>query len=284
MKLIQYKYTNEFLKDIYPYVIKNIISHLVLFETIERIVNGSEKIEIAFTVKKDEAIEIIYLHTGVMHYFLGNPTREASILLLEERLSKDHFSEKSILYGNATLIDKILRKIGLSYVNHRHRYHMTCTKNPNNNGIQNENLNTAEVKDFNFLAPLKLKFYDEEFEGKGFQTKEMVLNEFKNDLQSEGTFYWLHEGQISTLIDISILPEEKILISNIYTLPEFRKRGISKIALATLMTQLFHDGNIEIGLNVKTSNKSAINLFNSLGFERIYDTGYYLAPWNIKSS
>lgn len=275
MKLIQYKCTKEFLKDIYPYVIKNIISHFALFETIERILKGSEIIKIAFTVKKDEAIEIIYLHTGVMHYFLGNPTQEASILLLEKRLSKDRFTEKSIFYGNVTLIDEILRKIGLSYVNHRHRYHMSCTKNSNNIGIQNENLNTAEVKDFDFLAPLKLNFYDEEFEGKGFQTKEMVLNEFKNSLQSEGTFYWLHKGQISTLIGISLLPEEKILISNIYTLPEFRKSGISKVALATLMTQLFHDGNVEVGLNVKTSNKSAINLFNSLGFERIYETGYY---------
>ncbi len=70
-------------------------------------------------------------------------------------------------------------------------------------------------------------------------------------------------------------PGKRIYIPSIYTIPNFRKKGISKSAFGTLIKILLDLDYKEIGLNVKAKNEEAIGLFSSLGMKRIYETGIY---------
>jgi ribosomal protein S18 acetylase RimI-like enzyme len=86
------------------------------------------------------------------------------------------------------------------------------------------------------------------------------------------------------MINVEKYPMDIMYIINIYMLPEFRKMGLSKIALATVMSQLFSENIIEIGLNVKVENDNAISLFSSLGMKKIYETGIYFKKENTAAN
>jgi ribosomal protein S18 acetylase RimI-like enzyme len=275
MKLIEYDNLTTLLQDIFPVIDNNFISHYLLFELTDRVINGGENVFYGCTVKNENTTEIIYLHTERGHYFFGMTNDKSAIKLLSNIFIKRQFTIDAILFGSVFIIDNISTEKNLNLKKTRHRYYMSLkafTLNENNN---NNNLFTATEKDFNLLAPLRIGFYREEFEGEGLQTDVKILSDFKQNLNSGDIFYWKQNNRVTTLISLTRLPEDRIYIPFIYTLPAYRAKGISKLALSVLLNNLFNSGIIEIGLNVKVSNTNALNLFSSLGMAKIYETGIY---------
>jgi ribosomal protein S18 acetylase RimI-like enzyme len=180
-----------------------------------------------------------------------------------------------MLQGSTFIIDNFIFNKKLNFKNIRHRFYMSLTAcNFKNLNIEGELL-MANENDYDYLVSLVIEFYIEEFEGKGVQTEEKICSDLKKSLQADGIYYWKVQNIITTLISTTKLPGQKIYIANIYTSPKFRNKGFSKLALGTLLNELFDSGNIEIGLNVKVSNKAAIGLFSSIGMRKIYETGIY---------
>lgn len=275
MNLIEYQNTIEFLRDIYPFIENNFISHYLLFETTDRLIHRSEAIQYCCTIKNKLNIEVIYIQTNRGFYFYGNTKSKLAVNHLSERISREQFFSDVQLQGSTFIIENFIKDKHLNFRNIRHRYYMSLKSFILENQILKGNLLMANEKDYDTLISLMLDFYNEEFEGKGVQTVEQISSSFKEALQSDGIYYWKLENHITTIISTAILPGHKIYIPNIYTSPMYRNKGISKIALGTLLTELFDSGNIEIGLNVKVSNKAAIGLFSSLGMKKIYETGIY---------
>jgi len=275
MELIEYQNPTEFFQDISLFIKENFISHYLLFKTIDRILKRQEDIYYCCTVKNKLNIEIIYIYTNRGYFFYGNTQSKLAVNLLSKRITKEQFGNESMLFGNTFIIDIFIHDKGLIFKNIRHRFYMSLkTCNYENKKIEGE-LFIANELDYDSLVPLKIEFYNEEFEGKGSQTEEEIRTNFKMELQTDGTYYLKVNNQITTMISATTLPGQKIYISSIYTSPNFRYKGFSKFALGTLLNELFDSGNTEIGLNVKVSNKDAIGLFSSLGMIKIYETGFY---------
>lgn len=275
MELIEYQNPTEFLQDIFPFIEENFISHYLLFETTDRLIHREEDIYYCCTVKNKSNIEIIYIHTNRGYYFYGNTQNELAVNRLSERISSEQFDNESMLQGSTFIIDNFIHNKGLNFKNIRHRFYMSLkTCNFEIKNIEG-GLFMANENDYDSLVSLMLGFYNEEFEGKGIQTEEKICSDFKRGLQKDGTYYLKVKNKITTMISTTKLPGQKIYIPNIYTSPKFRNRGFSKFVLGTLLTELFDSGNIEIGLNVKVSNKAAIGLFSSMGMRKIYETGVY---------
>ena len=66
-------------------------------------------------------------------------------------------------------------------------------------------------------------------------------------------------------------------VNNFGILPEFRNRGIGSHLMQYMMDWLVENGNREISLEVRTTNRGAIRLYQRLGF-REYGVrkNYYL--------
>ena len=236
---------------------------------------GKEEIYYACTILVNDKVDIIYMHTIQGHYFFGMSENKKAIALLSKSLPFEHFNEDSTLFGSTFIIDHFIENRNFNYKNIRHRYYMSLKSC----SLETENIigdiHLAQEKDYDLLVPLELAFYKEEFEGKGLQKEGDVLSKLKNAIGLKFIYYWNLEDQITTLISVSKLPGNKIYIPNIYTKPDFRNKGISKSALGKLIVEFFDSGILEIGLNVKVSNNSAIRLFKSLGMDIIYQTGIY---------
>lgn len=275
MELIRYYNRIEFLRDINPCIDENFISHYLLFEATNRLFNRKEVFYFGCTVKSVYSIEIIYFQTNMGHYFFGTTKNKLAIDKLLEAISIEQFDKDSNLFGYTFIIDSFINKNRFRFKNIRHRYYMSLK--PCNLDIKNVEgkLCRANEHDYEALVPLILGFYNEEFEGNGAQTDEKVSSDFKNGLKAKGTYYWKIDNQITTLINTMKFPGERIYIPSIYTIPNFRKKGISKSAFGTLIKILLDLDYKEIGLNVKAKNEEAIGLFSSLGMKRIYETGIY---------
>lgn len=278
MELIEYRDINSFLQDIIQVIEDNFISHYLLFEASERLLNGEEEIYYGCTVQDKQAIEIIYMYTNQSHYFFGTTENKLAVDLLSQRLPTEQFNSDLALFGNIFIIAHLIETKKLNFQNIRHRHYMSLKSCAFNKENVKGRLYLAQENDYYSLVPLILGFYREEFDGKGLQPEESILSNFKSTLLSNSgsyCWYWKTSERITTLISIQELPGERIYIYNIYTTPEFRNKGISKVALGALLIELLNSGNIEIGLNVKVTNETAIGLFSSLGMKKIYETGIY---------
>jgi len=275
MELVKYLNLNEFFQDISPFIESNFISHFQLFETIDRLANRDEEIINLWNVKNGLEIEIIYLHTNRGHYFYGTTINKLAVKKLSDSIQTNNFVKDTILYGYSFIIENLIKEKKLKCNNNRNRYYMSINScNININKVDGK-IYEAKEQDYNLLLPLMIDFYQEEFEDKGIQTIEKVSLNFKKSLQTNGIYYWKIENQITSLISTTILPCSKVYIPNIYTIPKFRLKGISKTVLGSLLNIFFDKGFIEVGLNVRINNEPAIGLFNSLGMKIIYETGIY---------
>jgi len=275
MKLIEHQNLNSFLRDIIPVIESNFISHYLLYLAKNRLIQERERIYYGCTILVKDKVDIIYMHTNNGHYFFGMSKNEQAVALLSKDLPFEHFKDDSTLFGSTFIIDHFIKNRNLKYKNIKHRNYMSLKSYSLDSKSMIGNLHLAQEKDYDLLVPLQLAFYKEEFEGKGLQKEEDILNNLRNTIKLKCIYYCKLEKQITTLISVSKLPKNKIYISNIYTKPDFRHKGISKSALGKLMVNFLDSGVLEIGLNVKVSNNYAIRLFKSLGMDIIYQTGIY---------
>lgn len=66
---------------------------------------------------------------------------------------------------------------------------------------------------------------------------------------------------------------------NVAVLPEYRRRGVGRHLVNELIQSLSERGVHSLTLEVRASNESAINLYNSLGFIQVgRRPNYYSAP------
>ncbi len=274
MKLIEYPNPSILLQDAISVIDENFVSHYLLFESTDRIINGKEDLYYGCSIKNDNNIEIIYLHTEGAHYFFGKTNNIDAVNLLAKSLIEEKLNG-TILFGSTFIIDNLTKLKKLNVQKTRNRNYMSLNSYiPNDTDIPGELL-IAREQDYDLLTQLRLEFYTEEFGGKGVQTNEKILSEFQKNLQSGDIYYYKADNQITTLISITRLPANQIYLPYIFTNHEFRRKGISKKALGILFQKLFNSGITEIGLNVKVSNTKAIGLFSSLGMKKIYETAIY---------
>jgi ribosomal protein S18 acetylase RimI-like enzyme len=274
MKLIEYSNPSILLQDAISVIDENFVSHYLLFESTDRIIHGKENLYYGCSIKNENAIEIIYLHTEGAHYLFGKTNNINAVNLLANSLREEKLIG-TILFGNTFIIDNLIKVKGLNVQKTRNRNYMSLISAINNDTNILGELFIAKEQDYDLLAQLRLEFYNEEFEKKGVQTNEKILSEFKENLQSGDIYYYKIDNQITTLISITRLPENRIYLPYIFTNQEFRGKGISKKACGILFQKLFSSGITEIGLNVKVSNINAIGLFSSLGMKKIYETAIY---------
>ena len=73
-------------------------------------------------------------------------------------------------------------------------------------------------------------------------------------------------GDVADILDVAVMPD-------------YRKKGIGKKLLRTLIDELTHLGVCEVFLEVRASNSAAISLYTSFGFEKCGERkSYYSSP------
>ncbi len=111
----------------------------------------------------------------------------------------------------------------------------------------------------------------------GYEKEEVLLNPelfspgrslkaFRKNLSEQITYYYSVEGLPVAKAATNALGYRWCQLGGVYTLPEFRSRGIGKMVVGKLLRELDRFGYRSV-LFVKTENRAAISLYKNLGFE-----------------
>ncbi len=89
-------------------------------------------------------------------------------------------------------------------------------------------------------------------------------------LQTERYYGIRRAGKLACVAGVHVVSREYgvAALGNIATHPDWRGRGLARMATAKLCRQLLHEG-CEIGLNVKADNVAAISCYQALGFREV---------------
>jgi hypothetical protein len=111
----------------------------------------------------------------------------------------------------------------------------------------------------------------------GYEKEEVLLNpdhfnaqkslkSFRRNLEEQITYYYTVEGLPVAKASTNAMGYRWCQLGGVYTLPEFRCRGIGRIVVGKLLRELDRLGYRSV-LFVKTENAAAINLYEKLGFQ-----------------
>ncbi|TFG60890.1 MAG: GNAT family N-acetyltransferase [Spirochaetales bacterium] len=103
------------------------------------------------------------------------------------------------------------------------------------------------------------------------------LTHFRKQLESQIIYYAVYDGIPVSKAGTNAMGYEYIQLGGVYTLQDFRSRGIASFVVHTLTEDLLAKG-MKITLFVKHQNLAALTLYEKMGFERKGDfrISYYL--------
>ena len=117
----------------------------------------------------------------------------------------------------------------------------------------------AVIEDLLIILDYENKYFH------NFSTIEKLMEDFYNPLIN---FYILVDSEIIGYV-ILWIDEDKAQINSFVIVEEFRKKGYGTYFLDSIMQKLLENGVKDLTLEVRPSNKTAINLYIKSGFKQV---------------
>lgn len=131
-------------------------------------------------------------------------------------------------------------------------------------------IRSMNIGDVDTLAKIELSCFSDPWSVAAF------TYELTNPLST-----WLVAEQDGNIVGYvgsqAVLDEADVM--NVAVIPQYRRQGIAKLLIQSLIEQLQSKGVQKLSLEVRVSNEPAIALYNMLGFEQVgRRPGYYRKP------
>ena len=117
----------------------------------------------------------------------------------------------------------------------------------------------AVIEDLLIILDYENKYFH------NFSTIEKLMEDFYNPLIN---FFILVEHDILGYM-ILWIDEDKAQINSFVIVEEFRKKGYGTYFLESIIQKMTEEGIIDLTLEVRPSNKDALNLYTKLGFKEV---------------
>jgi len=225
-------------------------------------------------------IDSLISYTSSGHYYL----------YLKDKYIKDtaKFLNNNIqhiysLYGECNivkLIDELLIKHNKDII----IYHvMKLIKDDyiaNINKLSDYNCIKCNITHYSKLKELQIKYHKEEvYTNSDYYPYLSEMNNFKDILKNKINFavYSIDENKkFVSKANVNGETFNSFQLGGIYTLDEYRNKGLSKLCLTNMLNYIFDKTEKKsILLFVKKENLNAINLYKKFGFKTIYDSALY---------
>ena len=131
-------------------------------------------------------------------------------------------------------------------------------------------INKAKIEHISAIANIEKESFSHPW------SEQSILDSFENNCNC---FYIAEtECEISGYIGVSVMADEGYIL-NVAVLPKYRGQGIGKALVNTVLDYAQNNNLAFVTLEVRVSNTPAINLYTSLGFEKVGERkNYYSNP------
>jgi len=108
---------------------------------------------------------------------------------------------------------------------------------------------------------------------KAFGRNPLTVNQLKDKVDAiENYIYYIKDSQIKGQAVIEFQTRDFAQLGGVYTSPSVRGKGVGK-RLASALTQRMIEKNLDVNLLVMKDNKSAIKVYEALGYKPVYELG-----------
>ena len=134
--------------------------------------------------------------------------------------------------------------------------------------MRNVEILRADVKDANELLDLQVRYEKEEVcQGKNEFPKAISLMNLEHILKNEITYFARLDNFCISKTNTNAQGINYVQIGGVYTLPEYRGRGIASSVINALIDHINKKEGKNVSLFVKTCNIKAIKMYKRLGFK-----------------
>jgi ribosomal protein S18 acetylase RimI-like enzyme len=219
---------------------------------------------------------IAYTDNGLFFPYVGRQyIKDASLFIINS--INDLFS----IYGQKEMVDEIYENLTFKTRHHIEYYEMLLEKKhflsffDNIEGFKCAKCNSSH---FRYLKNLQYLYHIEEvYNEDSYYPHEAEMKSFKQLLDKRLNYAVFMNNEKNTAVSKANVNGESpncYQIGGIYTLKEYRNLGLSKLCISHLLKEAF-DQKKNILLYVKKENKSAISVYDKLGFKILKQTCLY---------
>ena len=134
--------------------------------------------------------------------------------------------------------------------------------------MRNVEIIRADIKDANELLDLQVRYEKEEVcQGKNEFPRAISLMNLEHILKNEITYFARLGNLCVSKTNTNAQGINYVQIGGVYTLPEYRGRGIASCVINALIDHINKKEGKNVSLFVKTCNTKAIKMYKRLGFK-----------------
>ena len=134
--------------------------------------------------------------------------------------------------------------------------------------MRNVEILRADIKDANELLDLQVRYEKEEVcQGKNEFPRAISLMNLEHILKNEITYFARLGNLCVSKTNTNAQGINYVQIGGVYTLPEYRGRGIASCVINALIDHINKKEGKNVSLFVKTCNTKAIKMYKRLGFK-----------------
>ncbi len=133
--------------------------------------------------------------------------------------------------------------------------------------------NLKQRKNLSRLIPLQYGYMKEEmnYSEKILSKKKFIKNRLYNSYKNFKIYYIEYDDEIISKCEWNAYTNTIFQIGGVYTSPIFRKKGIAKFLILSMIKNCYENNYDKSFLFVRKNNYKAINLYESLGFQKTKD-------------
>ena len=244
--------------------------HYHLHYLFDELKDGKGVLHDAYNIINDDGSNIIAVWVDDVYFVYGTKWNEEVLKLLEEKIDIDNH-EINIFRGQKDLIIELLKQMKMKYEIINDRIIYSCDKVNKIQTREKSFFDTGRIDEFPVILQMCLDYYEEDFKGKGQQSKEAQTQSVYNGLLQHSIYTWNDEDEIVSVARIINADIDNVMIGGLFTRLDKRKKGYAYFLISELTNNLLQKEVKKCGLLTEASNPGSNRVFEKAGYIEIYN-------------
>jgi GNAT superfamily N-acetyltransferase len=270
IQVLSYNTPQDFLNRNREYIYADYFSHYHLIHKIEELKRRKAELYDFYNIVDDNGSFVLCMWVTGAYFIYAKSWTPEIVSKLSEKIDLRKFKRFSFC-GQRQLIKEFFAKNEIEGEVFKNRRIEVCEAvNPPAMPFEGQ-IENGEMKDIEELIRMDYDYNQEEFRGKGSQTRNDIVASIKNAIINNTIFLWRINGVITSIARHINDHDDYAIIGSLYTRPEHRGNGYGYFLMHSFTNGLLSNGYSKCGLVSDADNPITKRMFERVGYKAIFD-------------
>lgn len=272
--IIYYDKPIDFMKSNHEFIYNDLLAHYHLIHVIEQLKAQTLRLYDCFNITDEHQNWILGLRVDHGYYLYASSWTSEMVNVLVRHIKLNNFKNISVC-GQRELVKELFAASNEEGEVFKNRFMEHCIQVKPAIKILDGHGQNGSLRDYDELLQLCIDYYQEEFKGKGSQSKEDIGRTLHRSIENQSTFCWKNsEKQIVSIVQHINTGAEDVdfaMIGGFYTDPKYRGKGYGYSLMHSITKGLLNAGYDRCGLVSDADNVITSKIFDQVGYVQIYN-------------